>query len=261
MRILITGAAGQLGRALQEELADRELVALPHSALDITRLDSVRSALRAHHPAIVINAAAFTHVDDAQGNPDAAYRANALGPRNLALATGERGIPMVHVSTDYVFEPRPQSVYGASKLAGEAAVREMNPRHFVIRTAWLYHKQGSNFLNTMRSLAGGGPLRIVSDQYGSPTYAPHLASAIAKVLQNAPWGTYHMAGLGAASWFDLASALFQRLGSPTPLAPVSSAEFPRPAPRPRYSVLTTLQDPEILLPSWQDGVEEYVRSL
>lgn len=272
MKILLTGAGGQLGQALQEALADRDLVALDHHHLDITSLEAVRHTVGGHHPDIVVNAAAFNNVDGAESEPDAAYRGNALGPRNLAVVTAARGLPLLHVSTDYVFagtrtrpyhefdRPHPRSVYGASKLAGEDAVRTLNPRHYVVRTAWLYHTVGRNFPKTMCTLAERSEVRVVSDQFGSPTYAPHLAAALAQLITTGAYGTYHLAGQGGTSWFVLTCALYRHLGIRTPVRPVATSEFPRPAERPRYSVLTTLQEPRIVLPPWEDGVAEFART-
>jgi dTDP-4-dehydrorhamnose reductase len=269
VKILLTGAGGQLGRALRQALAGHAVVALDHAALDIGRWEEVRAAVRTHRPDLVLNAAAYTRVDEAETDAGTAYIVNARGARNLALGATEAGAALLQVSTDYVFDgasprpyhefdrPRPVSVYGASKLAGEQAVRELTPRHYVVRTAWLYDANGRNFPNALRRLAGEPEVRVVSDQYGSPTYAPHLAQAIARLIESGAYGTYHLAGQGAASWFDLA----RRLGIATPVVPVSTAEFPRPAPRPRYSVLTTLQDPAILLPPWEQGLAAYVGDL
>ena len=271
MKILIAGAGGQLGRALQATLTAHELAPLEHLALDITELESVRLAISKHHPDIVINAAAYNHVDGAETDQEAAYKLNALGPRNLALATAERGIIFLHVSTDYVFDgmnshpyhefhhPRPLSVYGRSKLAGEIAVTNLNRRHYIVRTAWLYHLTGENFPNRMLAQRDKPALRVVSDQFGSPTYAPHLAAGIGRLIETGAYGTYHLAGRGGASIYEWTRALFRLWNIETSLLPVATAEFPRPAVRPRYSVLTTLQDPNILLPPWEEGLEEFVR--
>lgn len=274
MRILLAGAAGQLGQALGPALAAHEVVACDHGRLDIADLGAVRRAVEAARPDLVLNAAAFTEVDRAESEPEPAYCGNALGPRNLALASAERGVPVVHVSTDYVFDglatrpyheydrPNPLSIYGASKLAGEVAVQTLNPRHYVVRTAWLYHQVGRNFPRTILALAARQPaVRVVSDQYGSPTYAPHLAAAIARLIETGAYGTYHLAGHGSTSWFGFTRALFRRLGIDTPVEPVSTAEFPRPAPRPRYSVLATLQQPRIVLPPWEEGLAEFARGI
>ena len=273
MRILVTGAGGQLGTALCTSLTSHELVVLDRERLDITALGGVRQAVTAHRPDVVINAAAYNDVDGAETHPDDAYAVNALGPRNLAVATAERGVPLMHVSTDYVFDgtsrrpyhefdrPNPRSVYAASKRAGEEAVRDSNARHYIVRTAWLYHTVGRNFPKTMRSLAERGEVRVVSDQFGSPTYAPHLAAAIARLMETDAFGIYHLAGAGGTSWYELTLTLYRELRISTAVRPVASAEFPRPAERPRYSVLTTLQEPRILLPPWQEGLAEFARAL
>lgn len=273
MKILIAGAAGQLGRALTAALAAHEVEAAPHQRLDITCLDDVRNAIAAFAPDLVINAAAYNDVDGAESNSATAYRINAMGPRNLALVTVAVGIPVLHVSTDYVFDgttghayheydqPHPLSTYGASKLAGERAVKELNPRHYIVRTAWLFHRPGRNFLNLMLSLSHQPQVRAVDDQFSSPTYAPHLAHAIAELMKTGAYGTYHMAGQGGASRFDMTRLLFSILRVHTKVLPVPHTEFPAPAVRPRYSVLTTIQEPQILLPSWQDGVRAFARAL
>ena len=273
MRLLITGAGGQLGRALQAALRDHSVVALDHAGLDITRLAPVRAAIRTYRPQLVINAAAFNAVDAAQTEVAAAYGVNALGPRNLAVATAAEGIALLHVSTDYVFDgtasrpyhefdcPNPRSVYGASKLAGERTVRSLNHRHYIVRTAWLYDNTGRNFPNTMLRLAQQPPVRVVNDQYGSPTFAPHLAEAIGQLIETDAFGTYHLAGRGGTNWFELARSLYQALEIATPVQPVPTSEFPHPAPRPAYSVLTTLQDPCILLPPWEEGLKAFVEAV
>lgn len=273
MRILIAGAAGQLGRALAAPLAGHELTALPRAGLDIADLAAVRDVVRAQRPDLVINAAAYNRVDDAEADSTAAYRGNALGPRNLALATAEVAIPLVHVSSDYVFDglaarpyhefdrPDPRSAYGRSKLAGEVAVRELNARHYVVRTAWVYAAQGGNFPRTILSLGERAEVRVVDDQTGSPTYAPHLAAAIARLITTSAFGTYHFAGAGAVTWYALTRKLYELRGIRTPVIAVTSAEFLRAAPRPRYSVLTTIQEPRIVLPPWEDGLAEFCRML
>ena len=269
----MTGAGGQLGRALGPALADHDVVALGHAALDITDLAAVRAAVAAHRPSAIVNAAAYNLVDRAESEPAAAHRANAEGPRNLAVAAAERGAAILHVSTDYVFDgeagrayderdaPNPLSAYGRSKLAGEVAVRESNPRHFVVRTAWVYASEGRNFPNTMRRLAEKGPVRVVADQTGSPTYAPHLADALARLLARDAYGTYHLAGSGAVTWHAFTVALFAALRLDCEVRQATAAEFPRPARRPRFAPLVTVRDPPILLPPWEEGVLAYSRAV
>ena len=273
MKVLITGAGGQLGRALQTVLAGHEIVALTHARLDVTRFNDTREAVAAHRPDIVVNAAAYTNVDGAESDQAGAYRLNAVAPRNLSIASCELGIPLVHVSTDYVFDglgdrpyhefdrTNPLSVYGRSKLAGEQTVAAHNPRHYIARTSWLYHVAGENFPKAMLAQSQRAEVRVACDQYGSPTYAPHLAEAIAKLMETDAYGTYHFAGNGAASRFEMTRKLYQLLGIGTVTLPAPTAEFPRPAPRPRYSALTTIQEPEILLPHWEDGLAEFAKAL
>jgi dTDP-4-dehydrorhamnose reductase len=277
MKILLTGANGQLGRVLPPALLGHEVVGLSRAQLDITKLNLVRDAFDWHRPDVVINAAAYTNVDAAETDQENAYRLNALGPRNLAQVTGEADVPLVHVSTDYVFDGagkrplheydpvNPQSVYGQSKLAGEQQVALFNPRHYIARTAWLYAApvkgEGRNFPLTMLAQATKPDVefvRVVNDQFGSPTFAPHLALALAQLILTDAYGVYHLAGQGHASWFELTTELYYRSTITLPVYPVKSEEYPRPAKRPKYSVLTTIQDPPILLPPWEEGLAEFV---
>lgn len=273
MKIMLTGAGGQLGRALQTELAGEQLVALSHTELDITLLENVISAVEHHRPDVVINAAAFNDVDGAETAAATAFGLNAEAPGNLAIATQARGAHIVHISTDYVFDglsgepydeevpPNPLSVYGASKLAGERAVALHNPRHFIVRTAWLYGTKGKNFARAMLSLAGRDEVSVVCDRYGSPTYAPHLAEAIANLITTEGFGTYHLAGCGQASWFSLTKRLFKHFGIATRVKAVPSSAFKQRARRPAYSVLTTLRNPPLVLPCWEDGIQEFAESM
>src|SRR5262245_13502953 len=271
MKILIAGAGGQLGRALQTVLTGHEVVALTHERLDVTRFEDTREAVAARRPDVVINAAAYTDVDGAESDQRGAYKLNAVAPRNLSVTSCELGIPLVHVSTDYVFDglsdrpyhefdrTNPLSVYGKSKLAGEQTTAAHNPRHYIIRTSWLYHTEGENFPKAMLAQSPRAEVRVACDQYGSPTYAPHLAEAIARLIGTGAYGTHHLAGNGAASRFEMTRRLYQFLGIGTVALPAPTSEFPRPAPRPRYSVLTTVQEPEILLPPWEDGLAEFAK--
>jgi dTDP-4-dehydrorhamnose reductase len=273
VKILVTGAAGQLGRCLAVSLAAHELVALEHAALDITQFDAVRDAVALHRPALVINASAFNDVDGAESRSAEAYAVNSLGPRNLAVVSAASGIPLVHVSTDYVFDgaverpyhefdrTHPLSVYGASKLAGEDAVRVLNRRHYIVRTAWLFWENGKNFLLSMYARAASPALRVASDQYSSPTYAPHLADGIARLIATGAFGTYHMAGAGGTSRYDMTCELFRLLRLSTMPQAASRLDFSTPAARPKYSVLTTIQNPRIELPRWQDGVAQCARAI
>jgi dTDP-4-dehydrorhamnose reductase len=269
LKILITGSSGQLGTCLRISLRGHQVVPMERSELDVTRLCQIHRVLKREQPALVINAAAFNDVDGAESQITTAYAANAMGPRDLAAETADFGIPLVHVSTDYVFDgstdrpyhehdlTNPLSVYGASKLAGETAVRELNPRHYIVRTAWLYWESGKGFLRSMCLDASRNPLRVANDQFGSPTYVPHLADAIARLIETGAYGTYHLAGAGGVSRWELVSEAFNLLHISTPLRPVSHRVFPARARRPLYSVLTSVQEPRITLPPWQEGIEEF----
>ena len=273
MKILLTGASGQLGTAMQVALVGHDVILFTKEKLDIRDFGQVETVVKELNPECILNTAAYTNVDGAEENVQLAYAINALGPRNLAVAAASLDIPLMHISTDYVFDgqsavpyhefdrPNPLSVYGASKLAGEDAIRALHKRHFIVRTAWLYHVVGRNFPKTIAALANRSVVRVVDDQVGSPTYAPHLASALSRVLETKAYGTYHLAGRGQTTWFALTCELYRRLGIATPVEPVKTSEFPRPAPRPRFSALTTLQSPCIELPPWQAGIAEYAACL
>ena len=269
MKILLTGASGQLGTAMQVALVGHDVIPLTKANLDISDFDKVQKVVKELNPECILNTAAYTNVDGAETNVHLAYAVNALGPRNLAVVAASLNVPLMHVSTDYVFDgrssvpyhefdrPNPLSVYGASKLAGEEAIRDLHGHHFIVRTAWLYHIVGRNFPKTITAMASRPVVRVVEDQVGSPTYAPHLASALARLLETRAYGTYHLAGRGQTTWFALTCELYRRLGIATPVEPVKTSDFPRLAPRPRFSALTTLQSPCIELPPWQAGVAEY----
>jgi len=273
VKILLTGADGQLGQALQQSLAGHDLLATTRDSLDITDQQNVQTLVRQFEPDVLINTAAYTQVDAAESDIDRAYLVNETGPLYLSQATSETGAAIVHVSTDYVFdgqskktwlesdETRPLSVYGKSKLAGEQVVRNTNPRHFIVRTAWLYHYSGQNFLRTMYGLAGRDEVRVVDDQRGSPTNADDLAEAISRLVKTDSYGTHHLVNSGGASWYELTREFYRQLGIKTPAIPVSTDEFPRPAPRPESSVLMTDQHTGIELPSWQQGLSRLVEQI
>ncbi len=260
-RIVITGAGGQLGSCLRAMAADqgREVLALTSSQWDIT--DAAAAERIVNTGDVVINCAAYTDVDGAETDEAGAYAVNAAGPEHIARACARAGARLIHVSTDYVFngnfdgaaprpyepsdEPAPQGVYGHSKLAGERAVLAALPGArdgIVVRTAWLYTGgTGKDFVAVMRRLAAGdGPVNVVDDQIGSPTYVGDLAAALLQIVDfSVPGPVLHAANEGAVSRFEQARAVFEECGAdPARVRPVSTAQFPRPAPRPRYSALS-----------------------
>ncbi|TFB59221.1 dTDP-4-dehydrorhamnose reductase [Cryobacterium sp. Hz7] len=250
-RYLITGAAGMLGRDLQAALAGRDVTAFDRTELDITDRAAVLAQVVGYD--VIINAAAYTQVDDAETNEDAAYAINATGPHNLALAASATGAKLVQISTDYVFdgsatapyaedtEIDPISAYGRTKAAGEAFVLQEHPAgSYIVRTAWLYGQHGPNFPKTMLKLAAArDTLSVVDDQVGQPTWTADLAAQIVALLDSdAPAGIYHGTSSGVTSWFGFARAVFATAGlDPERVTPTDSSQFVRPAPRPSYSVL------------------------
>jgi dTDP-4-dehydrorhamnose reductase len=261
MKVLVLGAGGQVGRELRRYSwsAETRLVAFDRFCLDITLREAVFATIANERPDIVVNAAAYTAVDRAESEPDAAWAANCAGPANIAASCRESGIPLIHISTDYAFDGtksgpyreddpvNPLGVYGASKEAGERTVREALREHVILRTAWVYSMHGHNFVKTMLRLAEERPvLRVVADQTGSPTGAADIADAIARIAQHvrdgdAAWGTYHFVGAGAVTWHGFAEAIFDLAsrwrGSPPRVDPITTADYPTPARRPANSVL------------------------
>ena len=273
MKLLVTGANGQLGREIARQGSEHELVLTDSDVLDITDAVAVRAYFRDVKPDAVIHCAAYTNVDGAESDADGAFRVNVVGAQNIAagcLATGAR---MVYVSTDYVFDGQsqmpyrecdqtnPQSVYGSTKLQGEQIVKEILGRHYIIRTAWLYG-EGNNFVGTMLKLAEtNDTLRVVHDQIGTPTSTVELTKAIFKLLASDAYGTYHGTCQGQCSWYDFACEIFRLTGKNIKVIPVTTDEFPRPAKRPAHSVLDnymlrmTVGDPML---SWQEALAEYL---
>jgi dTDP-4-dehydrorhamnose reductase len=253
-RWLVTGAGGQLGSDLVAALRDDEVRAVARAELDIADSMSVARLVDEFAPDVVVNAAAYTAVDAAEADEDAAYRANATGPAVLAAALGGTKTRLIHVSTDYVFagdadrpydvdDPTgPKSAYGRTKLAGELAVRELLPdAACVVRTAWVYGAVGGNFVKTMTRLERErDTVSVVDDQRGSPTWSADLAAGLVELgRSSAPAGVYHCTNGGDTTWFGLTRAIFEELGAdPSRVQPTTTDAFPRPAPRPAYSVLS-----------------------
>jgi dTDP-4-dehydrorhamnose reductase len=257
MRWLITGSYGQLGTDLQNVLAaepDEVVRAVDVDVLDITDSAAVTAAVDDFAPDVLVNAAAYTAVDAAEENEELAFKVNATGPAVLAAALARGTGRLIHVSTDYVFAgdgmvpyevddtPDPKSAYGRTKLAGELAVRELLPdSSYVVRTAWVYGGTGANFVKTMIRLEGErDTVSVVDDQRGSPTWSADLARALVELgRSSAAAGTYHCTGAGDTTWFGFTQAIFEELGAdPGRVLPTTTDAFPRPAPRPAYSVLS-----------------------
>ncbi len=284
-RILVTGGSGQVAT----ELAARAAVTLAgRPDFDFERPDTVAAAFDRAEPSLVVNAAAWTAVDAAEASPDAAYRANRDGPAALAALCARAGVPLVHISTDYVFDGLkpspyveddpvgPTGVYGASKLAGEQAVLESGARAAVLRTAWVYNATGKNFVRTMLGAARKNPrLRVVADQQGCPTHAGDLADAILAVAarMQAGWqpaygGVFHACGQGSATWHGFALAIFAeaaRHGRPAPeVSAITTADYPTPARRPANSRLACGKLAEVFgvaLPPWQPALARTVEAI
>lgn len=268
MKILITGCNGQLGTELQAQLrrGESELGPIPDrlknatvlpvdvDQLDITDRAEVVNFVRRHQPDTIINCAAFTNVDGCETSKDAAFKVNALGPRNLAIAADKINARLIHVSTDYVFSgegdtpldecdlPAPRSAYGTTKLLGEQYVQRFCRRHFIVRTAWLYGYNGKNFVKTMINAGKKfGKLTVVNDQLGNPTNAADLAHHILKLAVSHEYGTYHCTGNGICSWYDFAAEIIRLAGVEATVAPCTTAEYaaahPEAASRPAWSAL------------------------
>jgi dTDP-4-dehydrorhamnose reductase len=286
MRIALIGARGQLATDLRPVLGD-DIVALGHEDIEITQAEQVESALSQAGPNCVINTAAYNLVDRAEDEPEAAYRINALGARNLALYCRDHDIPLLHVSTDYVFSgydcaspssarrsvpyketdaPSPQSAYAVSKLAGEYFVRSLCPRHFIVRTCGLYGLAGArgkgNFVETMLRLAGErDELRIVDDQCCTPSATADVARAIAGLIPTDAYGLYHATNSGSTTWYLLAREIFRLTGRDIAVQPVTSEEFGAKARRPAYSVLDNSKLEATIgfaLPDWRDALAHFL---
>ncbi|MFA5866599.1 MAG: dTDP-4-dehydrorhamnose reductase [Actinomycetota bacterium] len=251
MKILITGAEGQLGRDLVAALGGNHDLYPFDLDLDITDGAAVWHKTQDIKPEIIINCAAYTDVDGCETNVDAAYLANAVGPQNLALAAKDLSVPLVTISTDYVFDGtkatpydefdtmNPAGVYGRSKMAGEILTRNICPEHYIIRTAWLYGRTGKNFVKTILKLAEErDELTVVDDQIGSPTYSVDLAGRIIELMTTGWYGTYHVTNSGNASWYEFAKEILKAVGKEgVNVRPMKTKDLDRPAPRPANSVL------------------------
>ncbi|MBD2871534.1 dTDP-4-dehydrorhamnose reductase [Paenibacillus arenilitoris] len=278
MKIFITGARGQLGRDLVDWFdKDHEVIGAGRAELDVTNLSEVQQVIRAVRPEAVIHAAAYTSVDRAESEPDEAYRVNVFGSRNMAWAAREVGAKLCYISTDYVFDgtsskpyreydqTNPIGIYGKSKRAGEEVSQLLVPHTFIVRTSWVYGRHGNNFVKTMLKLAKEkGYMKVVSDQVGSPTYTIDLCRFVEKLLETEKYGIYHASNSGHCSWFEFAKAIMEEAGSNAVVESCTTEQFPRPAPRPTFSVmdhmairLNGFDD----LPTWRDALKRFLLEL
>ncbi|WLH68804.1 dTDP-4-dehydrorhamnose reductase [Pseudomonas sp. FP2309] len=283
LRILITGQHGQVSRALQQQLHGLgELIILGRDQLDLANPEHIRKQIRTHHPDLIINAAAHTAVDLAESEPDVAFAINAIAPGVLAEEAKALGIPLIHYSTDYVFDgskpapyteadmPDPLGVYGRSKLAGERAIAAVGGAYLILRTSWVYSNHGKNFLLTLERLLQEKPhLRIVADQIGAPTWAGTIARSTHTLIERwqagkpGEWGVYHLTARGETSWFGFAQAIAEHLRADgkacAELEAIPSSAYPTPARRPLNSRLNCSrlqQQWQVSQPPWQDALRE-----
>lgn len=283
MKVLVTGCRGQLGIELKNQMSLLnssgrlyEIIETDLHNLDITDRNEVFRFVKEHEPEVIINCAAYTNVDACETDEINAFRVNAVGPQNLSAAAFKVGAKIIQISTDYVFDgsgdtPRreydpvnPQTVYGKSKALGEKLVRETNPRHFIVRTAWLYG-EGKNFIRTILGLAQEKEeLNVVADQFGSPTSTVDLAGCIINLMSTESYGTYHATCEGSCSWFELAKEVFSLMNIGVKVNPITTAELNRPAKRPKYSVLENFMLNLIELNNfrdWKVALKEYLEGL
>ena len=283
MKILICGQHGQVSRELQQRLQGLgELIVLGRDQLDLANAEQIRQQVRAHRPSLIINAAAHTAVDQAESEPDAAFAINAIAPGILAEEAKALGIPLIHYSTDYVFDgskpapyieadtPNPLGVYGQSKLTGEQAIAAVGGEYLILRTSWVYSNHGKNFLLTMQRLLQEKPqMRIVADQIGAPTWAGSIADSTLALIERwqagtaGEWGVYHLTAQGETSWFGFAEAIGEHLRKQgkacAELEAIPSSAYPTPAQRPLNSRLdcSRLQQQwHVSQPHWQDALRE-----
>lgn len=285
MKVLVTGSAGQLGQDLMLLLQGQglEVLGCDRQEMDITNLEQCTEVIGGFGPDAVIHCAAHTAVDAAETNIDAAYLINATGSRNVSLAAEKAGAKLVYISTDYVFDgmgtkpyheydnTEPKSIYGKSKRAGEILVQSLSSKFFIVRTSWVYGKYGNNFVKTMLKLGQEKPLlQVVDDQKGSPTYTVDLAHFLLELIQTEKYGVYHASNTETCTWYEFTQAIFIEaetilgLKFMAKLEPCTTEQFPRPAPRPRYSVMEHLsirtngfKD----IQPWREGLKDFLLEL
>lgn len=290
MRVLITGARGQVGSELVQEGEKRglDILAAGRNELDITDQDGVNDYFRNHQPDVVINAAAYTAVDKAESEPELAFAINSTGAANLARACASYSIPLLHISTDYVFdgekqaayaetdEPNPQCIYGRSKLEGEQEIESVLEEYIILRVSWVFGANGNNFVKTMLRLGKQRDhLKIVADQQGGPTWAGAIADTLLNIVSRwregeaIPWGIYHYGGSPAITWHGFAEIIFteaeklELIGERPGIEPITTAEYPTPARRPLNSTLDCgkiLQQGTISQPDWLPGLRQMLET-
>jgi dTDP-4-dehydrorhamnose reductase len=273
MKLLVTGAAGMLGRdvMLAAGNAGHDVVGYGRAELDIANPAALDRKFDLERPDVVINCAAWTDVDGAEEAEEAAFAVNGAGAGNVAAAAAKIKATVLHVSTDYVFDgakgspyvesdqPAPLSAYGRTKLAGEEAVAAANKRHFIVRSAGLFGIGGRNFVETMLQLAEArNEVTVVRDQVGSPTYTWHLAYGIVRLIEGIEYGIHHMAAAGQCSWYEFAREIYEQAKVECRVLSITSEEFGAAAPRPPFSALVSQREHAIRLPSWQDGLAGYL---
>jgi dTDP-4-dehydrorhamnose reductase len=278
MKIMIIGSEGMLGHDLFDVLSvDNEVSTTTIDTLDITDINKTIKTVKENNPDVLIHAAAFTDVDGSESNPDLAFKVNAIGTRNVAVACHEANCAMVYICTDYVFDgtnkspyheydkTNPLSVYGKTKHTGEVYIRDILSKFYIVRTAWLYGYHGPNFVTTMLNLAKTTKnISVVNDQTGSPTYTVDLANAIALLIKKPSYGIYHITNSESCSWYEFAEEIFKQANIEIELKPVTTEEFPRPAPRPKSSVLENYNwkmEGYPKLRSYKEALEDYFKLL
>ncbi len=275
MKLLVTGAGGMLGQALSACLQSRghNVVSVPKERLDVTNYTQCLEVIEDQEPDLIIHCGAYTKVDQAESEPNLAYHINGYGTENLAVACNIFETPMLYFSSDYVFDgeqnqpytpwdaTRPISIYGKSKLAGEKAVQRHLQRFYIVRTSWLYGPNGKNFVDTISSMANDRKtLRVVSDQIGSPTCTLSLSETVADLIVTGRWGVYHGTDDGVTSWYEFAKEILRDRDNE--VIPIATSEMPRPATRPKYSVLdktTLINTIGRELPPWQESLKTYMQ--
>lgn len=288
MKILITGADGQLGSEivwtiknknalgeLPSEVVNAEIICVDVNDLDITNFESVQAFFVKNKPDVVINCAAITNVDGCENDLETSFKVNSLGPKNLAICAEQVGAKLLHISTDYVFSGtgtvpysewemcNPQSIYGKSKYMGEYYIQQFCKKYFIVRTAWLYGKFGNNFVKTIiKAAKEKGQLKVVSDQIGNPTNCEDLAFHILKIITTQNYGIYHCTNEGECSWYDFASEIVKLANIECVVSPCSTDEYPRPAKRPAFSSLNNLMLKCTIgneMRIWQDALKSFMK--